>query len=132
MKISSVILLVLAGCLASYAQTALPRMTTVDPDTAKIGDAVVVTGENLDKANVAKVYLTDGKNDLIAEVLQQTATNIKFKIPAKATGRMAVMVLTTGKEPQLIEQPVKVLIGEASAPAPPPPPAPDAPASPPA
>lgn len=130
MKISSAMLLLLAACLASYAQSAMPRMTSVDPDTAKIGDAVVATGENLDKASVAKVYLTDGKNDLIVEVLQQTATNIKFKIPAKATGRMAVMVLTTGKEPQLIEQPVKVKIGEV-APPPAPPAPPDAPAAPP-
>jgi hypothetical protein len=124
-------LLLLAACFASYAQSAMPRMTSVDPDTAKIGDAVVATGENLDKASVAKVYLTDGKNDLIVEVLQQSATNIKFKIPAKATGRMAVMVLTTGKEPQYIEQPVKVMIGEV-APPPPPPAPPEAPAAPPA
>ena len=130
MKISLAMLLLLAASLASYAQTALPRMTSVDPDTAKIGDAVVVTGENLDKATVAKVYLTDGKNDLVAEVLAQNATTIKFKIPARATGRMAVMVLTTGKEPQLIEQPVKVLIGEAAAPAVPPATPPDAAAPP--
>jgi hypothetical protein len=58
------------------------------------------------------VYLTDGKNDLVAEVLEQTDTTIKFKIPAKATGRMAVMVLTTGKDAQLIEQPVKVTIDQ--------------------
>ena len=133
MKISLAILLLLAACFASYAQPALPRMTSVDPDTAKIGDAVVVTGENLDKANVAKVYLTNGKDDLVVEVISQTATNIKFKIPAKADGRMAVMVLTTGKEPQLIEQPVKVLIGAVAAPAPDPAPAPQpAPAAPPA
>jgi hypothetical protein len=125
-------LLLLAACLASYAQAGMPRMTSVDPDTAKIGDAVVATGENLDKASVAKVYLTDGKNDLIVEVLEQTATNIKFKIPAKAAGRMAVMVLTTGKEPQLIEQPVKVLIGEAAPPFVPPPAEPPAQPAPPA
>jgi len=124
MRISLAILLLLAACLACYAQPALPRMTTAEPPNGKIGDPIVVTGENLEKANVAKVYLTDGKNDLVVEVIEQSATNIKFKIPAKATGRMAVMVLTTGKEPQLIEQPVKVLIEEAgAAPAPPPPPA---------
>ena len=112
MKISSAMLLLLAACLASYAQSAMPRMTSVDPDTAKIGDAVVATGENLDKASVAKVYLTDGKNDLIVEVLQQTATNIKFKIPAKAQAgtRLAVMVLTTGRDAKYIEQPVKLTI----------------------
>jgi hypothetical protein len=71
---------------------------------------VAVTGENLEKANVAKVYLTDGKTDLECEVTGQTATELKIKIPAKATGRMALMILTSGKEPKLIEQPVKVSI----------------------
>jgi len=41
---------------------------------------------------------------------EQTATGLKIKIPAKATGRMALMILTGGKEPKLIEQPVKVTI----------------------
>lgn len=37
----------------------------------------------------------------------------KFKIPVKgAPGRLTVMVLTTGKEPTLIEQPVKVEVEE--------------------
>jgi hypothetical protein len=114
MRLSFIVLLLLAACLASYAQPALPRMTSVDPVNGKIGDVIVVTGENLQKANVAKVYLTDGKTDLVVEVLEQTDTTIKFKIPVKATGRMAVMVLTTGKEPQLIEQPVKVTIDQAA------------------
>jgi hypothetical protein len=59
---------------------------------------------------VDKVYLTDGKNDFQVEVTEQTATAIKFKIPAKAAGRLALMVLTTGKDAKLIEQPVKVEI----------------------
>ena len=112
MKVSLIAVLFLAACLTSFAQTALPRMTSVDPMNGKVGDVIVVTGENLQKALVAKVYLTDGKNDLIVEVLEQAETTIKFKIPAKATGRMAVMVLTTEKVPQLIEQPVKVTIDQ--------------------
>jgi hypothetical protein len=71
---------------------------------------ITVTGENLDKANVSKVYLTDDKNDFVCEVTNQSATEIKLKIPAKATGRLALMILTTGKEPKLITQPVKVSI----------------------
>jgi hypothetical protein len=85
-------------------------MSSVDPSSGKAGDEITVAGENLDKANVGKVYLTDGKNDLVCEVTGQTATEIKLKIPAKATGRLALMILTTGKEPKLIEQPVKITI----------------------
>jgi hypothetical protein len=89
----------------------MPRMTTAEPANGKVGDVITVSGENLQKAQVAKVYLTDGKADIQVEVTDQADTAIKFKIPAKATaGRFALMLLTTGKEPKLIEQPVKVTV----------------------
>jgi hypothetical protein len=110
MKLSFLLSLAAAACLLVYAQEAMPRMTTVDPFSGKVGDVVTVSGENLDKANVDKVFLVDDKNDLPCEVTEQTATSIKVKIPAKATGRMAFMIRTGGKEPKDIVQPVKVTI----------------------
>ena len=42
---------------------------------------------------------------------EQAPTSIKCKIPDKVTaGRFALAVLTGGKEPKFIEQPVKVNI----------------------
>jgi hypothetical protein len=74
---------------------------------------IAIAGENLQKDQVAKVYLTDGKADVLVDITEQAATLIKFKIPAKAkAGRFALMLLTTGKEPKLIEQPVKVTVDE--------------------
>ncbi len=92
----------------------MPRMVTCEPQTGKVGDVIAVTGENLQKDMVSKVYLTDGKNDLPVEVTEQTPTSIKFKIPTKAVpgNRLALMVLTTGKDAKLIEQPVKVAIAQ--------------------
>jgi hypothetical protein len=112
MKLSFVVTLLLVACLGAYAQEALPRMLSVDPMSGKKGDLVAVTGENLNKANVDKVFLTDGKNDVAVEVTEQTDTSIKFRIPDKAaTGsRLAIMVLTTGKDAKYIEQPVKIMI----------------------
>jgi hypothetical protein len=111
MKLSFAVPLFLAAGLAAFAQQAMPRMTTVDPGNGKAGDEITVAGENLEKAQVAKVYLTDGKNDTVLDLTEQTATSIKFKIPTKATaGRFALMLLTTGKEPKLIEQPVKLTV----------------------
>lgn len=102
----------MAASLTALAQT-MPRMTTVDPGNGKIGDVITVAGENLEKAQVSKVYLTDGKNDVLVEVTDQSATVLKFKIPAKASaGRFALMLLTSGKEPKLIEQPVKVTVDQ--------------------
>jgi hypothetical protein len=94
-------------------QAAMPRMTSVEPANGKVGDLLSVAGENLEKKIVADVFLTDGKIDLKVAVTEQTATLIKFKIPPKAAaGRWALMVLTSGKEPKLIEQPVKVTVDE--------------------
>ncbi len=113
MRLSFVTALLVAASVASYAQQAMPRMASVDPDNGKAGDVLVVTGENLAKDAVGKVYLTDGKNDTQVEIVEQTATTIKFKIPAKiANGRFALMVLTLGKDAKYIEQPVKVTVGE--------------------
>jgi len=113
MKLSFVVPLLIAASFAAFGQEVMPRMTSVEPASAKKGDVVAVTGENLDKNAVAKVYLTDGKNDTPVEVTEQTATSIKFKIPtAKVAGRLALMILTTGKEPKYIEQPVKLTIEE--------------------
>ena len=59
------------------------------------------------------VFLTDGKNDVMVEVTEQAPTSLKFKIPTKATaGRFALMLLTAGKDPKLIEQPVKLTVEE--------------------
>jgi hypothetical protein len=112
MRLSLLAILLLAACVAAYSQTVTPRLTTVEPGNGKVGDIIQVNGENLAKTTVAKLYLTDGKTDLVCEVVEQTASLIKFKIPAKAAGRLSLMVLTADKEPKLIEQPVKVSIDE--------------------
>jgi len=114
MKLSFVIALLMAASFAGYAQQAMPRMVSCEPGNGKAGDVIAVSGENLQKDLVAKVYLTDGKNDVVVELLDQSATGIKFKIPAsvKAPARLALMVLTAGKDAKYIEQPVKVQIDE--------------------
>ena len=111
MKLSFVISLLLVTSYAAFGQ-AMPRMVSCEPGNGKVGELIVVSGENLAKDAVAKVYLTDGKNDLEVVIVEQSATAIKFKIPAKATGRMALMVRTAGKDVKDIEQPVKIQIDE--------------------
>jgi hypothetical protein len=112
MKLSFVTAFLMAASFAAVAQPAMPRMVSVEPQNGKVGDVLAVAGENLQKDTVAKVYLTDGKNDFEVTVTEQSDKEIKFKIPAKATGRLALMVLTAGKEGKLIEQPVKVQIDQ--------------------
>lgn len=88
-----------------------PLMRTVTPDTARSGDILTVTGENLDKARVAEIYLTDGKVEYKMAVTEQAETTVKVKVPASAKpGRLRLMILTTGNQPQFLEQPVTVVI----------------------
>ena len=111
MRLSVICVLAGVASLMVWAQQASPRMISVDPPSGKQGDLIAVTGENLQKDQVAKVVLTDGKNDTPVEVTEQTATTIKFKIPEKIhAGRVSLLILTGGAAPQYLEEPVKIEI----------------------
>ncbi len=111
MKASNVFLfaVLLMVSLSLFAQSPIPSIKSVDPTSAKVGAAVKALGENLSKQSVVQVFLTDGKNDIPCQITEQTDTAISFTVPAKATPmRYSVAVLTPGKEPKFIEQPVRL------------------------
>jgi hypothetical protein len=88
-----------------------PIMRTVEPRTAKAGDEVTVTGDNLGKDIVSEVYLTDRTNKVKVTVLEQNSTTVKFTVPAKIKpARYWLMVLANFPEPLLIEQPAPITI----------------------
>ncbi len=108
------LLVVFAG--GAQNQTSLPMITSVEPQSARVGDEVSARGEGLAADNVAGLYLTDGKTDIKVPILEETATTIRFRIPPQAkSGRFALMVLTKGKDPKLVEQPVKITVEEEGA-----------------
>ncbi len=121
MKLLGLIFLFLfAAHTASYGADqpvpVTPFMRTVTPDNGLPGDILTVAGQALDKARVKELYLTDGKKDIKAEILEQSEEAIKFRLPAKAApGRYSLMVLTAG-EPKYIEQPVYVVVKKESKP----------------
>jgi hypothetical protein len=93
------------------SQDGMPLMSSVEPASGKVGDVLSIQGANLGQDNVAALYLTDGNTDLKVLIIEQTPTSIKFRIPPEAKpGRYAPMVLTNGKNPKLIEQPVKMTV----------------------
>ena len=117
MRISLVVLSIMLLAVSAFAQSATPLMRDVDPNSGVIGDVFVAQGDNLDKANVADLYLTDGKNDTKVVISEQTATSIKFTLPPDMkAGHFALMVLTPGKNPRFIEQPVKITVETATKP----------------
>jgi hypothetical protein len=100
-------LIALAMVLGAFQS--LPRCTAMDPDTGKAGDTIAVKGENLDKANISEVYLTDGTKDTKAAISEQTATQIKFKVPEIKPGRYHLAMLTANRA-SMIEQPVVLTV----------------------
>jgi len=113
MKNSLLAALLLALVLAAplRAQAPMPLLTAVEPVSGTYGDVLTVTGDNLDQATVAALYLTDGKNDIKLKITEQTINSLKAQIPEGiATGRFALMILTKGKDAKYIEEPVKVTI----------------------
>lgn len=114
MRISlSSIPLYIALAVPAYSQPAagFPLVNSVEPESGRAGDVLNAHGENLGQDTVASVYLTDGKTDTKVLIIEQTAKSIKFRIPPEAKpGRFALMVLTKGQNPKLIEEPVKITI----------------------
>jgi len=107
--ILAAVFLVLFCVSPAWGIIGVPKMVSVSPDTAKVGDTVVVVGEYLDKSRVAEVYLTDGKNDFKVKVTEQSEQEIKFIVPKEVKpGRYSLMVLTSGQPGMLIEEPVKL------------------------
>jgi hypothetical protein len=106
MRLSFAVLL-FAGMFVFGPTLSAQRITGVEPLQAKAGDTVTAKGDGLSKSDVDVFYLTDGKTDWKCEVVEQTATGIKFKVPPEIKpGRWALMVHTA--KDQLIEQPVKL------------------------
>ncbi len=105
------IALLLISCAALAAFQGQPRCTAVEPDTAKTGDTVNVTCENVNKSTVADMYLTDGKDDTKISVMEHTDDKIKFQVPRIKPGRYHIAVLTANKA-SMIEQPIALTVEE--------------------
>lgn len=95
--------------ISLYALQALPRCTSVDPDTAKVGDVISAKGENLGKKSTGQLFLTDGSKDTKVVVDEQSDTEIKFKVPQIKPGRYRLAILTSNGA-SMIEQPVVLTV----------------------
>jgi len=109
MKTLLLIAAVLCLVAGLFAFQPLPRCSALEPETGKAGDAVSAKGENLDKASVSELYLTDGSKDTKVAITGQTGTEVKFTIPQVKPGRYHLALLTANKM-SMIEQPVVLTI----------------------
>jgi hypothetical protein len=80
-------------CLAPFvgAQN-VPKVTAVDPGTGKVNDSVTLTGENLGKATVSGVFLSDDKDDYKATLVEQETGKIILKVPQVKSGGYKISI----------------------------------------
>ncbi|MGH9647070.1 MAG: IPT/TIG domain-containing protein [Bryobacteraceae bacterium] len=109
MKRCRLLLILVAVTIPFFGFDNFARVSTVEPDTAKVGDSATAKGENLDKTNVGELYLTNGKNDVKAKITSQSGTEIQFTVPKVEAGRYHLMILTANKA-SMIEQPVVLTV----------------------
>jgi hypothetical protein len=66
-----------------YAQpvTHSLRIVSVDPRSARTGGLVTASGNGLDQSSVASLFLTDGARTVATEVVAQSDTEIRFRVP---------------------------------------------------
>ena len=87
----------------AVAQNA-PQVTGVDPASGKVNDTVTVSGNNLGKASVSSVYLSDDKSDYKASIEDQSDDKITLKVPQVKPGDYNISVQVGDK---LFIKPVK-------------------------
>ncbi len=104
--------LILAAVIAvssvAPAQNA-PQITGVDPATGKVNDTVTVFGNNLGKASVSSVYLSDDKSDFKAAIVDQGNDKITMKVPQVKAGNYNISLQVGDK---LFIKPVKFKVEE--------------------
>jgi hypothetical protein len=79
-------------------------MMDVIPDHAAAGDIVTVTGFGLNPSLVRDVFLVDARRAYSVEILEQTGSLIRFRVPATVpSGRKRLAAAVRGRA-ELVEQ----------------------------
>jgi len=102
--------LTLAAAIVSAADAPyrpVPMIKAVDSETVKAGGDLTATGSHLDKTAAASLYMIQGETTIKVKIVTQAEESIKFTVPTDVKpGRYQLMVLTTGANPQFLEEPV--------------------------
>jgi hypothetical protein len=103
--------LVLATALLATAVWAQgsPRVTGVDPATAKVGGNITVKGENLTKENVAAVFVSNSSDDFPAIIVEQAGTKIVVKVPKVKAGDYNISIQVKA---DILIQPIRLTVQE--------------------
>ncbi len=97
---------------AVIPDTPVAVMEQVMPEEAMPGETVTVKGYGLDATNVREVYLMWGMSEFKVQIVKQTNTMIRFKVPVDMPpGAMRLAIMVAGRA-ELVEQPVMLVVLE--------------------
>ena len=99
MTLRGSIIVTLFALVAVTAWAQSPRVLSVEPDTGKQGDELVVSGQNLDKGHVADLFLTAGGKDAKVKMVEQSAESIRFSVPKVRPGPLQADDSDQGERP---------------------------------
>ena len=105
-------LLMLAAAMIAFSAARVgaqetARVTGVDPANGKSNDTITISGENLGKAHVAAVFLSDDKDDFKATIVSQGADKIVIKVPAVKPGSYNISIQAANA---ILIQPIKFTV----------------------
>jgi len=99
------VMIAFSGVRVDAQETA--RVTAVDPANGKSNDTITVSGENLGKAHVAAVFLSDDKDDFKAVIVSQEADKIVIKVPSVKPGSYNISIQAANA---ILIQPIKFTV----------------------
>ena len=111
-RISSIILAA-AICPALLARDPAPSpvMKAISPGSAKANEIVTITGDNLGKELVNELYLSDRTAKTKVNIVSETNSELKFKVPSGLkSGKYWIVVLVNQEEPTEMEQAVQLVV----------------------
>jgi hypothetical protein len=85
-------------------------MMDVTPDHATAGEVVTVTGFGLGPSLVRDVYLVDARRAYNVEVLEQTSTMLRFRVPGNVPSGKKRLAATIAGHAELVEQDVYLFV----------------------
>ena len=103
--------LVVAVGIMTRQHAGAPLITAAEPPTALPGEIVTVLGRETGASRVAEIYLTSAQGRWKAEILSQSRSAVRFKIPNEVEpGRLSLVIRTAEDPPQWIEQGVSLVV----------------------
>ena len=107
------LLVIITLGLAASLPAQVPQMSSVAPDSGKVGTVLRAHGVSLGRDKVEGIYLSDHTLDMMVKVLSQSDDVIEFRIPPSVKpGKLQLVIKTAGKQVYLLEQPLYVTVEE--------------------